>query len=325
MAEKLKVAAYWGAACGGCDVSTLDIHEKILDLIPLVEFVLWPVAMDFKYKDVEALDDGSIDLCLYNGAIRNSENEHLAKLLRRKSKIMVAFGSCSHMGGIPGLANLFNREEIFDYVYKKSPSVFNPEDLVPQPRYETPLGEIDIPEFYDTVKTLDQTVDVDYYVPGCPPHPDQIWAVLQAVVSGNLPPKGTVVGAATHALCEECPRKVTKRSIEGFKRPHEVIPEPEVCFMEQGIFCMGSATRAGCGARCIKSNMPCRGCYGPTPEVLDQGAKIASAVASIMKADSPEEVEHILDSLPDPVGYFYRFGLATSLMHRRLDNSPAGE
>lgn len=322
MAEKLKVACYWAASCGGCDVATLDIHEKILDLIQVAEIVFWPVAMDIKYKDVESWPDGYVDVCLFNGGVRNSENEHLAHLLRKKSKVLVAFGSCAHMGGIPALANFHNRDEIFDYVYKKSPSVYNPEGVVPQPKYETPQGTIEIPEFYHDVRCLDQVVDVDYYVPGCPPDPAQIWAVLEAVVSGNLPPKGTVVGAAIHAQCEDCPRKVTKRAISGFKRPHEVIPDTEVCFMEQGLLCMGSATRSGCGLRCIRSNMPCRGCYGPPPEVIDQGAKMASAIGSIMEADTPEEVQAIVDSLPDPAGYFYRFGMARSLLHRRLDNAP---
>jgi F420-non-reducing hydrogenase small subunit len=323
MADKLKVGAYWAASCGGCDVSTLDIHEKVLDLIQHVDFVFWPVAMDFKYKDVEAMEDDYMDLCLFNGAIRNSENEHMAKLLRKKSKVLVAFGSCAHTGGIPGLANFHNREEIFQYVYRDSPSVTNPEGVVPQQRYEVDEGEIEIPEFYNTVKSLDQTVDVDYYVPGCPPAPHQIWAVLNAVLTGELPPKGSVVGAEDRALCEECPREIAQRCIKGFVRPHEVIAEPDKCFMEQGMLCMGSATRAGCGARCIKSNLPCRGCYGPTSEVVDQGAKITSAIASVMEADEPEAVNKILETLPDPAGYFYRFGLAKSLFHRRLNNAPA--
>ncbi len=323
MADKLKVGAYWAASCGGCDVSTLDIHEKVLDLIKLVDFVFWPVAMDFKYKDVEDMEDGYMDICLFNGAIRNTENEHMAKLLRKKAKVLVAFGSCAHMGGIPGLANFHNREEIFNYAYKDGPSVSNPDGVLPQTHFKVNEGELEIPVLYNTVKTLDQTVDVDYYVPGCPPAPHQIWAVLEAVATGNLPPKGSVVGALDKALCEECPREVSERSIEKFVRPHMKFPDKDTCLVEQGIFCMGSATRAGCGARCIKCNLPCRGCYGPTSEVLDQGAKICSAVASVIKADTPEEVEKIMDTLPDPAGYFYRFGLAKALLHRRLDNAPS--
>ncbi len=90
------------------------------------------MAVDFKYKDVEAFEDGYIDVCLFNGAIRNSENEHIAKLLRRKSKVMVAFGACASMGGIPGLANVSNAQEIKDLVYTQNPSIDNPDKVYPQ-------------------------------------------------------------------------------------------------------------------------------------------------------------------------------------------------
>lgn len=323
MGERLKIGCYWAAGCGGCDVATLDIHEKILEVLKAAELVFWPVAMDIKYKDVEAMADEHMDVCLFNGGIRNSENEFMARLLRRKAKILVAFGSCAHLGGIPSLANQFNREEIFEYVYKQSPSTHNPEGTTPQPRCKVPEGELTIPTFYNTVRTLDQTVDVDYFVPGCPPSPHQVWAVMEAIISGRLPPPGSVVGAADQALCEECPRTITERSIKRFVRPHATLPRPEQCFMEQGLFCMGSATRGGCGSRCIKSNMPCRGCYGPVPGVLDQGAKVVSALGSIIEASDPQKVEQVLDGLPDPLGSFYRFGLAASLLHRRLDNAPA--
>jgi len=98
---KPKVAIYWAASCGGCEIAVLDIAEKILDLAAAVDIVFWPAAIDVKYKDVEAMADGEIDLCLFNGSIRTTENEHLAHLLRKKSKILVAYGSCAHEGCIP--------------------------------------------------------------------------------------------------------------------------------------------------------------------------------------------------------------------------------
>ena len=149
---KLKLASYWAAACGGCDVAILDIHEKILDLAAAADIVFWPIATDFKYADVEAMPDQHIDVTLFHGAVRNTENEHLAKLLRAKSKVLVAFGSCAHMGGIPGLANLFTREEIFKRVYQETPSTVNPDKVEPQPKLTVPEGELTIPEMYDTVK-----------------------------------------------------------------------------------------------------------------------------------------------------------------------------
>ena len=80
--DKLKFAIYWAASCGGCDVAILDINEKILDVAEIADIVLWPIALDFKYKDVEAMPDGSVDVCLFNGAVRNSEQVDIAKMLR---------------------------------------------------------------------------------------------------------------------------------------------------------------------------------------------------------------------------------------------------
>ncbi|MBI3941850.1 MAG: oxidoreductase, partial [Chloroflexi bacterium] len=103
---KPKLAMYWAAACGGCEIAVLNIYEKILDVDASFEVVFWPVAMDAKYRDVEEMPDGSITLCLFNGGIRNSENEYMAQLLRRKSQVLVSFGTCACAGGIPALANL---------------------------------------------------------------------------------------------------------------------------------------------------------------------------------------------------------------------------
>ena len=114
---KPKFAMYWAASCGGCEIAVLNIGEKILDVDANFEVAFWPVAMDAKYKDVEAMPDKSILLTLFNGGIRNKENEEIAHLLRRKSQILVAFGSCATEGCIPGLANLTNPQEIFNTAY----------------------------------------------------------------------------------------------------------------------------------------------------------------------------------------------------------------
>ena len=317
MSNKLKVGMYWAASCGGCDVALLDIHEKILDVIAVADIVFWPCAMDFKYKDVEAMPDGNIDITFFTGAIRNSEGEHMAHLLRKKSKLLAAFGSCSHMGGIPGLANFWQLKDIFNAAYLDNFSTDNPKGTLPQTEVKVPEGTLTLPTLYDTVKTLDQTVDVDYFLPGCPPNPDQIAAVIGVVASGKLPPKKSVVGCSDRAMCEECPRTKTELKFKEFKRRHLMHPDEKACFMEQGVVCMGAATRAGCGWRCINSNMPCRGCYGPMPNVHDQGAKMLSALAACIDSTDPAEVERILDGLPDPAGYFYRFALPLSMLQRR--------
>ncbi len=93
---KPKVAFYWCASCGGCEETVVDLAEDILGVVEKVDIVLWPVAMDFKYKDIEAMPDKSIVATLLNGAIRSTEQEEMAHLLRRKSQYMIAYGACAH-------------------------------------------------------------------------------------------------------------------------------------------------------------------------------------------------------------------------------------
>jgi F420-non-reducing hydrogenase small subunit len=298
MTDKPKVAFYWCASCGGCEETVVDLAEKVLDVVAAVDIVFWPVALDFKTKDVEAMADGSITASFINGAIRSTEQEEMAHLLRRKSKVVIAFGSCSHMGGIPGLANLSNREGLLETAYRDSPSLVNPEGVRPQVRYQENGWAVTLPTLYDTVRTLDQVIDVDYYVPGCAPTPALLAKAVETLLSGNLPPKGTVL-APDIALCDECPRKASKPEdlqISVFRRPSEVLLNEEECLLAQGVLCMGPATRAGCE---------------------DQGAKALSAFASSVASNDGTEIERIVGAIADPVGTLYRYGLPASIMRRR--------
>lgn len=310
---KLKFALYWGASCGGCEVAVLDINEKILDVVDIADIVLWPVALDFKYHHIEEMANQSIDVCLFNGAVRNSEVEEIARLLRDKSKVMAAFGSCACFGGIPGLANLSNRQEIFEKAYQRTPSTENPEGTRPEPFFDMPEGTLTIPEFYDSVYALGQIVEVDYFLPGCPPTSEQIIATMEAIAKGKLPPPGSII-AGDKTLCDQCERQKEEKKITEIKRIHQIIADPQKCFLEQGVICCGPATRGGCGAQCINANLPCRGCFGPAEGISDLGAKLLSAIASIFEAKSPEEIQQMVTSIADPVGTFYRFGLPTSLL-----------
>jgi F420-non-reducing hydrogenase small subunit len=317
---KIKLAIYWGAACGGCCVSVLDTHEKLLDIVAAADLVFWPIAMDIKYRDVEAMADQSIDLTLFNGAVRNSENKHMAELLRKKSKVLVAYGACAYMGGIPGLANFHSREEIFKRVYEECESTLNPEKIRPVTEFEVKEGLLEIPEFFNDVYTLSQVVDVDYFIPGCPPQSERLVEVFNAVVTGiGLPPGGSVVGALEKTNCDECLRKKTdNKVIKRFYRPWEIQDDKETCFLEQGVICMGPATRGGCGVRCVVGNSPCRGCYGPPANSTDPGAKMMSAIGTMIDANSPEEIDEIIETIVDPAGLFYRFSLPGSILGRKV-------
>jgi F420-non-reducing hydrogenase small subunit len=319
MSGKPRFAMYWAASCGGCEIAVLNIGEKILDVDANFDVVFWPVAMDAKYKDLEAMEDGSITLTLFNGGIRNSENEHLARLLRRKSKILVAFGSCACEGAIPGLANLSPVDDMLDTVFSTE-STDPVNGNRPRPSYDAPEGTLHIPTMFPVLRTLDQVVPVDYYMPGCPPESEQIAAVIDLVIralagEAELPRAGSTIGVGDSTVCDECARQRNVKTITAFRRIQDIDHlDPELCLLEQGVPCNGPATRSGCGARCPQAGAQCIGCYGPAEGVFDYGARLMTAFASVLDADDPEAIDAALDTLPDPAGQFYRFSLAGSLL-----------
>ncbi|MFC1899889.1 oxidoreductase [Chloroflexota bacterium] len=322
---KPKVAFYWCASCGGCEETVVDLNENILKVVDAVDIVLWPVALDFKKKDIEAMSDGEIAVSFINGAVRLEEQEEMVKLLRKKSGLVVAFGSCAHTGGIPGLGNFCSKDSIFERAYKEVPTVNNPDGITPQEKTDIGIGDLTLPKFFDTVQTLDQTISVDYYLPGCPPTPDLIMNAVNAILAGELPEKGTVL-APSKALCDTCSRNETKPdklSIDDIKRPWEIKMDPEKCFLEQGIICNGPVTRSGCGETCITANQPCRGCFGPVDGVVDQGAKGLSMLTSILGLENEErmteeDTQKLVDKFVDPAGTLYRFSLPASLLRRKV-------
>ncbi len=320
MSEKPKVGFYWCASCGGCEESVVDLAEDILMVLDNVDIVFWPVAMDFKKSDLEVMEDASIFATMINGAVRTSEQEEMARILRKKSKIIIAYGSCAHTGGVPSLANQFDREQILQYIYQDAPTVINEEKTRPQTTHRKNGHVVTLPQIRNVVRTLDQVIDVDYYLPGCPPTPKILKTALLALLEGNIPEKGTVL-APDIALCDECPRKESKPTeikYTQFKRPHLTELDPDTCFLAQEVFCMGPATRGGCEALCVDGNMPCTGCFGPTSRVKDQGAKILSSICSAIDGLDERSVDRVLDTIPDPIGTFYRYALAGSLLRRKV-------
>jgi F420-non-reducing hydrogenase small subunit len=328
MTSKPKLSVFWASSCGGCEIAVVNLHEKILDLDAHFDFVFCPCLLDTKKKDVEAMPDRSIAITLFNGAIRTEENEEMARLLRRKSELLIAFGACSSQGGIPALSNFHTKDDHFRTIYRDGPTLDNPSGVVPQTVTEVPEGSLHLPEFYAKVKTLADVVDVDYFMPGCPPEPKQIWKVIEGIVSGQpLPPKGSVIGAGMSTVCDECARVKTDKKIKQLFRTYEFEPDREKCLLEQGLVCMGIATRDGCGALCPQANNPCIGCYGPPAGAEDQGAKMVAALGSIIdigeyKGLSPEQLAQklgaILESIPD-TGMFYKFTGADSILSRRAE------
>jgi F420-non-reducing hydrogenase small subunit len=321
--DKPKLSMYWAASCGGCEIALVNLHEKILEVDRVFDFFFCPCLLDTKKKDVEALPDGALAITFFNGAIRTAENREMAHLMRAKSQLLIAFGACACMGSIPALSNLHSREAHLRTNYLDSPSLDNPAGTLPQLRTAMPEGELELPEFFATVESLAQVVDVDYFIPGCPPESHQIWNVVEAVIQGApLPPKGSVLGAGVSSVCAECKREKNSKRIARFHRTYEIPTDPQLCLLEQGLVCMGIATRDGCGALCPQVNMPCTGCYGPPEGIADQGAKMISALGSVLDLGDykgitenqlAEKTDAAIAGLPDQAGVFYKFSLSGAI------------
>ncbi len=325
-----RLAIAWASACGGCDIAILNVHEALLDVAGAFEIVYWPAAIDAKRADLEALPDASIDVTLCSGGIRTTEDRELAHLLRAKSRILVALGACAGDGGVPGLANLSSLGALLaaSFAGDRTDSA---NGLLPQSTWGAPEGELRLPALLPVVQTLGQTVAVDYAVPGCPPESGRIAEVLERIAAAlggtaSLPSPGAVVGAGRSTICEECLRARDVKRIARFVRIQDVARfDPDVCLLEQGLPCAGPATRAGCGALCPAAGAPCIGCYGAPDGVIDAGARLMSAYASVVDATEPDEIDRVLDGIVDPVGQFYRFTLAGSLLGGSRWAQGAGE
>ncbi len=244
---RYKLAMYWASACGGCDIAVLNLGMTLIELTERWEPVFWPAAMDGKRDDVRAMADDEIDVCLFDGGIRSDEDATMAHLLRAKSKVLVAFGSCAGEGCIPGLANQRPVEAIFAAAY--DPELNDVNGATPNGPWESPHGELELPTLQVRLQHLAQVVDVDYWVPGCPPETERIGEVLTTVTAAldgdvPLPPKGAVLGAGISTVCDECPRERGIKTIREFKRIQTLAEvDPDLCLLEQGLPCCGPAAK----------------------------------------------------------------------------------
>jgi F420-non-reducing hydrogenase small subunit len=187
--------------------------------------------------------------------------------IRKKSKILIALGSCATYGGIPAQANMWTNADIFEKVFRQSPST----DPAPDP------ADPNIPPWTPTCLAVDEVVKVDVTIPGCPPHPDWIVEALSALLAGK-----TSWSLPERSVCDTCPVIREKKSLgASIKRcfenaefnPDEGLDKMR-CLNEQNILCLGPVTLAGCAGkagvpRCVQARTPCRGCFGP----IRKGAK----------------------------------------------------
>jgi len=292
MAGKAKVAFVQLSSCWGCHQSLLDLHEKLLDVIPLLDIKYWVAAVDFKVDDLKKLPNGGLDAGFVEGLCRTEEDVHLLKLIREKSKALIAFGSCSSFGGVPSIANLFQKNQLLERKYLKAETVVD----------KNTIPSENLPQITNFVPRNDQVVKIDVYLPGCPPTSQEIANAVLALLSGKP------VEHSIKSVCDECERKKEEKNVKEFRRDFDGKPDPEKCLVNQGYVCLGAGTRAGCGAQCPNANHPCKGCSGPPEGVTDQAAKLIGTFGGI--ADM--EPQKLLDVFRDPAGQLYKFTYASS-------------
>ncbi len=165
---KPKVATASLAGCFGCHMSLLDIDERILELIELVDFDKSPI------DDIKEFT-GRCAVGLVEGGCANEENVHVLQEFRKHCDVLIALGDCATMGGIPAMRNNIPLKECLEEAYLHGPSVHNPTGLVP--------GDPEIPLCLHRVYPVQEVVKIDYFLPGCPPPAETIWKALTALLS----------------------------------------------------------------------------------------------------------------------------------------------
>lgn len=247
MAEsKITLNTEWLSDCAGCHIALVDLHEKILDVFGAAEIQHCPVLTDVKDYPHAAVG-------LVSGAIRSEHDRHMARRMRENCDRIVAWGTCAVYGGIPGAGMVHSQEDILNTVYRNGRTGGT---------QCAPASRVDRLE--KTVTPLDEVIEVDLYLPGCPPHPTFIFQALLALLEGR-PPKATA-----ETVCAHCKRTMVHTSVDRVRKNHEGIPDPDTCFLSQGYVCLGSVTLDRCLAPCPGNGVMCTGCAGPSLELLTE-------------------------------------------------------
>ncbi len=291
---KSRISTEWLSGCSGCHIAMVDLHEKLMNLIDDVEFVRIPL-----FKDEKGYPEA--DVGLVEGAV-GSEHDRKALLRMREScRKLVAFGTCAVYGGPSGIGCLYGKDTILNKIYMDTVTASADGKL--------PEGA---PELEQSVIPLNEVVDIDFYIPGCPPHPYFIAIAIKTILGDSVP------AISIKTVCSECSRRMEKREGVQLKRGVSTASEEDVCFLSQGVICLGSVTLDRCRAQCPCKGIVCTGCAGPSIDIIaEPHLDIRTMIARRMNMLTGIDRREIIDYMQKEARTFYSYALSSPVIYRK--------
>jgi len=264
--KPMKVSIVSLTCCAGCVSSFLNAGEALLEILSGdFEIVYSPTFVDLK-------EIPNVDLAIVEGGVRTKEDEKLIREIRAKSQILVALGICATHGGVTSLGDMLSLKKILEKEYSLADSSR-------------------LPELEDLMHPICDFVDVDYYVPGCPPMPFLTVHTLKSIVSGKKPIRHQTV------VCTECHRKIIPAKLDRLYGIYEKEVDPQLCLVSQGFICLGSLTREGCGAPCSRAGFTCFGCRGPPDSLLYRSRDMYAFLVQVISKRTSISEEKVKEEL----------------------------
>lgn len=289
--EKIRLNTEWLCDCGGCHVALVDLHEKILNVLEAVQIQKCPVLTDEKlYPEAE--------IGILTGSVRTEHDRQAALEMRKKCKTIIAFGTCAVYGGLHGAGLAHSREEIMDHVYRNNPTTTT--DLIPATKVDS-LEKL--------VTPIDEVIDVDLYLPGCPPHAHFIFEGLSALIEGKEP------RVSQESVCGGCNRTMKKTEVAEIRSSSDGMADDDVCFLSQGYICLGSVTLDRCLSPCPNHGVMCTGCAGPTMQILTEPTRdIRTEVSDRMSRLTAISADAIRENMEKSAKTHYAYAMATKMI-----------
>jgi len=311
---KARISTEVLSGCSGCHVSIVDLHEKLLNLVETAEFVRLPVLMD--EKGFPPAEVGIVE-----GAVRSEHDREALVKLRNSVKTLIAFGTCAVYGGPSGIGWLYDRDTVLDRVYGSGPT------NTPNDRPDGSVVKLE-----EGVVPVDEVVDVDLYVPGCPPHPYFIASAISSALGSKAP------SLTRKTVCAGCERKMEKRDGVQLKKGAVTADDENLCFLSQGVICLGSTTLDRCLSPCPGIGVACTGCNGPSLDIVTEPyLDIRNLIAKRMNLLCGIPAGEIKAYMQEDAKTFYSYALASPVMYKKptmeirewagdaLESSKAGE